>query len=160
MDAVARQREAIRLLSEQPWFALATIDRKEVPLVSYIPFTIVGVAFGIVVSRLAAHSAPLLARRSASVLLVDSGSQVTDAYARLRFSIAVNTSPEPPGSGSADAIWSALEQRHGETVRALRDLPDFNAISLEPVSGRFILGFAAAFDFSAAAIAELMKNVG
>ncbi len=160
MDALARQREAIRLLSEQPWFALATIDHKEAPLVSYIPFTIVGVAFGIVVSRLAAHAAPLLARRPASVLLVDSGRQGSDAYARFRFTIAVNTSPEVPGSANADAIWSALEERQGETVRTLRDLPDFDAISLEPISGRLVLGFAAAFDFSAAAIAELMQNAG
>lgn len=160
MDAIARQREATRLISEESWFALATIDREGAPIVSYMPFAIVGVAFGIVVSRLAAHAVPLLARRPASVLLVDSGRELRDAYARLRFGIAVNTAPEVPGSANADAVWSALERRHGETVRTLRDLPDFNAVSLTPISGRLILGFAAAFDLSGAAIAELVQNAG
>jgi putative heme iron utilization protein len=158
MDAVARRREAIRLLCTQRWLALATVDQGGVPATSYLPFAIVDGAFGIVVSRLAVHSAPLLAGCLASVLLVDSDAQLADAYARARFSIGVTASPQAAGSSSAVAIWSALERRQGETARTLRTLPDFDAILLEPVNGRLVLGFAAAYDLSGASVAELMKN--
>jgi heme iron utilization protein len=151
--------EAIRLLSKPLWLALATIDRDGLPTISYLPFAIAGKAFGIVVSRLAAHAAPLLAHRPASVLFVDGDSTLSDAYMRPRLSIGVNANPQTASSASADLIWSALEKRQGETVRTLRSLPDFDAIALEPISGRLVLGFAAAFDLSQTAIAELMENV-
>jgi heme oxygenase (biliverdin-IX-beta and delta-forming) len=150
------RREAARLISGPLWFALGTVDQGGAPSVSYVPFATVDGTFGMVVSRLAAHTANLLARRPASVLLVDDDRQ-GDAYARARFSIAVMASTNAPGSGRADAIWSALEARQGATVRILRALPDFEAISLEPLNGRLVLGFASAHDLSAAEIVQLLR---
>jgi putative heme iron utilization protein len=157
MDAGDPRREAGRLISAQLWFALGTVDQSGVPSVSYVPFAAVDGAFGMVVSRLAAHTVNLLARRPASVLLVDDDFQQDDAYARARFSIGVTARPNAPGSAKAEAIWSALEARQGATVRTLRALPDFHAISLEPVSGRLVLGFASAHDLGATAIVELLR---
>lgn len=157
MEAGDPWREAARLISAQLWFALGTVDEIGVPSVSYVPFATVDGAFGVVVSRLAAHSVNLLARRPASVLLVDDDFRQRDAYSRTRFSIGVTPWPSPPGSAKADAIWSALEARQGATVRTLRSLPDFEAISLEPASGRLVLGFASAHDLGAAAIGELLR---
>jgi putative heme iron utilization protein len=160
MDAIARRREAIRLLAEQVWFALATVDAGGFPTISYIPFAIVGAAFGVVVSRLAAHTSQLLAGRRASVLLVDSYAELSDAYVRSRFSISVNASPLTADSSGANAIWSALERRQGDTVQTLRMLPDFTAISLEPINGRLVLGFASAYDLKGDAVKELLENAG
>lgn len=160
MDAGDPRREAARLLCAQLWFALGTVDASGVPSVSYVPFAAQGGAFGIVVSRLAAHTVNLLARRPASVLLVEDHVERRDAYVRARFSIAVTASPNAAGSAEADAIWSALESRQGETVRTLRMLPDFEAISLEPVRGRLVLGFASAYDLAAGVIAELLRAAG
>jgi len=130
------------------------------PSVTYVPFARVDGSFGIVVSRLAAHTADLVARRPASVLLVDDELERRDAYARARFSIQVTASPQAAGSASAGAIWSALEARHGETVRILRELPDFEAILLEPLRGRLVLGFASAHDLRAETIVELLRSAG
>jgi putative heme iron utilization protein len=157
MDGTEPRREAARLISAQSWLALATVDAGGVPAVSYVPFATVDGAFGIVVSRLAAHTANLVARRPASVLLVDDDAPGGDAYDRVRFSIGVTASPNAPGSATSDAIWSALETRHGATVRILRELPDFAAVSLTPQSGRIVLGFASAHDIGAAALGELLR---
>ena len=151
------RREAGRLISAQRWLALGTVDQSGIPSVSYVPFAPVDGAFGIVVSRLAAHTANLLARRPASLLLIDDDAEQPDAYARARFTIGVTAQANAPGSARADAIWSALESRQGATVRTLRALPDFQAISLEPVSGRLVLGFASAHDIGADAIVELLR---
>ncbi len=152
------RREAARLVSAQLWLALGTVDPSGVPSVSYAPFAPVEGTFGIVVSRLAAHTGNLLARRHASVLLVDDAPQTRDAYMRARFTIGVTAVPNPPGSTQAESIWSALEARQGATVQTLRVLPDFQAISLEPVGGRLVLGFAAAHDVSADAVVELLRG--
>jgi putative heme iron utilization protein len=159
MEASDPRREAARLISAQLWFALGTVDVRGAPSVSYVPFATVDGAFGVVVSRLAAHTFNLLARRSASVLLVDDDVEQRDAYTRTRFSISVEAVPRTPKSAEADAIWSALEARQGTTVRTLRTLPDFEAISLEPGSGRIVLGFASAHDLGAGAIVELLQSV-
>jgi hypothetical protein len=160
MEADELRREAVRLIAARIWLALGTVDQSGVPSVTYVPFASVNGAFGIVVSRLAAHTASLMERRPASVLLVDDGFAERDAYTRPRFTIGVTASPNAPGSAQADAIWSSLESRHGETVRVLRMLPDFEAIALEPVSGRLVLGFASAHDLGATEIVELLRAAG
>lgn len=151
--------EAGRLISAQSWLALATIDSSGTPSVSYAPFAPVDGAFGMVASRLAAHTSSLLALRPASILLVDDDVRQRDAYARARFSVGVTASPQAAGSAQAEAVWSALEARHGATVRVLRTLPDFEAISLEPGNGRLVLGFASAHDLDAKSIVELVRAV-
>jgi len=158
MNGDDTRRQAGHLISEQRWLALGTVDQSGIPSVSYVPFATVDGAFGIVVSRLAAHSANLLARRPASLLLVDDGAEEPDAYARTRLTVGVTAQTNTPGSARANAIWSALESRQGATVRTLRTLPDFQAISLDPVSGRLVLGFASAHDLGADAIGELLRT--
>lgn len=157
MESADPTSEAVRLISSQRWIALATVDPKGATSISYAPFAPVRGAFGIVVSRLAAHTANLLALRPASILLVDDDFERRDAYARSRFSIGVMPRVNERGSPAADAVWSALEALQGETVRILRTLPDFEAISLHPQSGRLILGFASAYDIAAETIQEALR---
>ena len=157
MEGVHPRREAARLISKLRWFVLATIEQDGSPTLSYVPFAVVDGAFGMVASRLAAHTANLLARRPASVILVDDDGPAVeqpDAYARSRFSIGVTASPRVRGSFEADAIWSALAARRGATVGIVRTLPDFEAFALRPSGGRLVLGFASAHDLDVAAIID------
>jgi heme oxygenase (biliverdin-IX-beta and delta-forming) len=156
MERTDAQREAARLIAAQSWLALATVDESGVPSASYVPYAPIDGAFGIVVSRLAAHTANLAARRPASILVVDDGGRDRDAYARTRLSVAVEASAHAPGSQTWAAIWSALESRHGATVRILRELPDFYAVSLAPEHGRIVMGFASAHDVGADVLRELL----
>jgi putative heme iron utilization protein len=151
------QSAGAQLIQKQRWLALATIDDAGDTEISYAPFAAHGGAFGIVVSRLAAHTANLLAGRSASVLIVDEA-EMPDSYARSRFSIAVTPRVHAPGSAEANLIWTALEARQGTTVQTLRMLPDFTPISLEPGNGRLVLGFAAAHNVAAAIIKEMLDT--
>lgn len=154
---LTQEREVARLISSLPWIALATVGESGTPSISYVPFAPVRGAFGIVVSRLAAHTASLLARRPVAILFVDDNSAQPDVYARTRLSVDVSVMPSEPGSTAADAVWTALERRHGETVSTLRLLPDFDAISLEPRGGRLILGFASAHDITDVAIKASLR---
>lgn len=160
MEAEEPGRAAARLVSAQTWLALGTVDENGAPSLSYVPFAPAGGAFGVAVSGLAAHTAHLAARRPASVLLVDGDAAQQDAYTRTRLSVAVTAWPHAPGSPEAEAVWSALERRQGGTVRMLRTLSDFLAVSLAPVSGRLVLGFASAHDLGGTAIADLLRAIG
>ena len=157
MEAADPRLEAARLIATQTWCALGTVDPVGVPSVTYVPFAVVDGAFGVVVSRLAAHTASLLARRPASILLVGDELPPSDAYTRARFTIGVRPAPQIAGSKAADAVWSALAARQGATVGILRTLPDFDAVRLEPLDGRLILGFASAHDLAAGAIVEMLR---
>lgn len=157
MESTSARREAARLIAAQPWLALATVDERGAPSASYVPCAPVGGAFGIVVSRLAAHTANLAARRAASILLVDDEGRGQDAFTRVRLSMSVQASAHAPETEPWAAIWSALENRHGATVRTLRELPDFHAVSLAPEQGRIVLGFASAHDVGAAVLRELLR---
>jgi putative heme iron utilization protein len=150
------RREAARLISTRPWFALATVEPDGAPTLSYIPFVFVDGTFGMVASRLAAHTPNLLAGRSAAIILIDDVEH-GDSYAQARLSVDVSPLARPRGSAHAEAIWSALAARHGQTVQILRTLPDFEAIALRPVGARLVLGFAAAHDLDAETIAAGMR---
>lgn len=154
------QKQAALLVGAQRWLALATTDDEGVPHISYAPFASVLGTFGIVVSRLAQHTAHLLAERPAAILLI--GGNVDqpdpyqwDPYARVRLSVDVV--PHRAEAANAGELWSALEARHGETVGILRSLTDFEPIELRPVRGRLILGFASAHDVDAASIREMLR---
>lgn len=147
--------QAASLIATQRWLALATVDESGVPTASYVPFAPVLGGFAIVVSRLSAHTPHLLAQRPAAVLIVGDGT--ADPYSRSRLSVDVAPRTNPAGSKEAQTIWSALQERHGETVAILHTLPDFEAISLDPKHGRLVLGFASAHDLDAATIAELLR---
>jgi putative heme iron utilization protein len=157
MDDVNPRRSAAQLIAAVRWFALATLDEHGSPALSYVPFAAAGGAFAIVASRLAAHTANLLARRPATIILVDADAR-GDAYAQPRLSIQVSACPQPRGSAEADAIWSALVARHGATATILRTLPDFEAISLAPGTGRLVSGFASAHDLDASAIVDSLRT--
>jgi putative heme iron utilization protein len=148
---------AAALLRDARWFALATLAAHGEPATSYVPFTRVEGAFGIVVSALAAHAAHLAARPAVSLLAVGEQPPDGDAFARARIAIDALAHETPRDSAEAAAIWDGLVARHGETAALLRTLPDFRAIRLVPVRARLVLGFAAASDLDAAALADLLR---
>ncbi len=139
MDHDDLDAAAACLIAAQPWLALATTSDAGEAQQSYLPFAVAGAVFGIVASRLAAHTANLLARRPAAIMLVAPSDTAGDAYARPRLSIAVAPLPHA-------------------RVALLRSLPDFEAVALVPVSGRLILGFASAHDLDAAALGRALRH--
>jgi heme iron utilization protein len=152
----ASPQGAAALLAAGRWLALATTDASGRAAVSYVPFALVGEAFGVALSRLANHTAHLLARPAAAVLLTAEPGASEDPYARPRLSIEVLANVAPRGSPASLAIWDALEKRHGPTVSVLRGLPDFETMTLAPHSARFVAGFAAARDLDAATLRRVV----
>jgi putative heme iron utilization protein len=149
---------AASLVANCRWLALATLGESGVPSTSYAPFAIVEASFAIAVSRLSAHTAELRSSPAASLLLTAEPAREADAYARTRLAVEVLSRFAVRGSPPSEAVWSALEDRHGATVRILRALPDFETVLLEPRRARLIAGFAAALDLDAATVRRILRG--
>jgi heme iron utilization protein len=143
MDDAEMARAARAMVADARWMALATVADAGEPAMSYVPFAPVESGFGIVVSRLAAHTAHLTARPRAALLLVGEDAADGDPFARSRLSIDV-VARAVTDPVAASTVWDALARRNGPTVEILRTLPDFRAFVFQPIRARIVLGFAQA----------------
>ncbi len=152
-----RSSAALRMLLETPSaLALATVDDAGHPHATYAPFAIADGAIVVALSTLAAHGRHLRARSDASLLLVEEALSGQDAYARARITLAVNAFAIAEDA-RRDAAWDALGKRHGATIAVLAGLPDFTLFACAPSAGRMVLGFAAAYDIDAPALAAALR---
>jgi len=146
--------DAAEILAATSWLMLASTGADGRPHASYVPFAPLETGLGIVVSALAAHTRNLVDRPWSCALIVWDANVADGDYARPRLSIDVGATIAPPTSAQAASIWAALDARHGPIITMLASLPDFNAILLEPIGARLILGFAAAYELDRDATLE------
>lgn len=151
--------DTARILASTSWLALSTVDLRGAPQASYVPFALLSDGLCIVTRRNAAYAASLRERRHACVLVVSDDLVASEgSYARARLSIEVFVRPVASNSEEADVIWSALETRHGDSIKALRRLFDFDSLILEPFHARLILGFASAQDLNRFQVLEQIRE--
>jgi len=134
------------LLASQKTLLLSTADVNGVPDCSYAPFVrdSDGI-FYIYVSNMATHTGNLLSNPQASILFIRSEAESANLFARERAMLmcaVIEIGREEPGY--ADKV-NALQEQFGEVIDMLRSLPDFHLFALQPITGRYVLGFGRAF---------------
>ncbi|MEA3404170.1 MAG: HugZ family protein [Pseudomonadota bacterium] len=113
--------------------------------------------FAIFVSELAQHTQNLLVLEKlpksnstglvAGLLLADE-SETEQMFARERLSMQLSVERITEEPLRSDTI-SNMQNQFGEVVEVLRGLPDFHCFKLKVVSGRYVRGFGAAYEFAA-----------
>lgn len=126
---------------------LATVGTDGRPNASYAPFIRdEAYRFYIYVSGLSTHTQNLHANPQTSILLMEDEAQARQIFARTRLSYDCTAQlidrEEPSWAGLVDGFAA----RFGPVVEMLRELPDFRIFQLTPVSGRFVMGFGAAYE--------------
>jgi putative heme iron utilization protein len=143
-----------RLISEQRWAALATVDSKGHPqasMVAYVPepgFT--GVLLHL--SRLSAHTGRLLETPWASLAISEPDNAQRDPQTLARVSISGPTRPIVPQSEA----YAAGKQHYLARLPDAEQLfgfGDFMLLRLQPQALRFVGGFGRAFSFSGSDLA-------
>ncbi len=153
----ALEQEAARFVEGFCSVCLATVSEAGAPHASYAPFVRDEVGcFYIYVSELATHAQNLLAGSRASLLLVASEQETTQAYARKRFTIDCGSQRLAVGSVDWVAAMVRLEQAHGKVISVLKTL-DFHLFRLAPESGNYVRGFGKADDFSGEALRQIVS---
>lgn len=136
------------LLQQQPVAALATLHQGE-PAVSMVPFAQLpaGRGFVIHVSRLATHTADMLAHPGVSLLVVGAPEAAPTPLARPRASIQGRARPCPPESPDHAAARAAYLARLPD-AQELFTFADFSLFVIEPEALRYVAGFGRAMSFT------------
>ncbi len=128
--------------------ALATSDEHGHPDISYCPYLLHNGNLYIFISELAAHTINLRHRPALSLMLIEDESSSSNIFARQRISLKGQAKFISRSDKQWRNILNHFEQQRGETIKVLRELPDFHLVKIEAGSGRFVKGFAQAYDFS------------
>ena len=126
---------------------LATADCDGQPQASYASCVVdEGRNIYIFVSGRSAHTQNLTAAGRVSVLFVEDESKTTQMFARKRLSYDCTATLLERGSAQWEAIAQTFLDKFGNIVEVMIGLPDFRIFQLKPHSGRFVMGFGAAYD--------------
>jgi putative heme iron utilization protein len=126
---------------------LSTVTPSGQPQASYAPFVMDGDRqFYIFVSGLSSHTENLQRSPQAGVLLIQDEAKTNQIFARQRLmydcDVALIERHDPQWTIYADQF----KTRFGAIIDMLRQLPDFQVFRLKPRSGRFVMGFGAAYE--------------
>ena len=136
---------------------LSTLTAEGQPQASYAPFvTGSDRAFYIFVSGLSSHTQNLKAIARAGILLIEDEAQASQIFARQRLmydcTVELIERHNPEWTTWADRFSA----RFGNLIQMLRQLPDFQIFRLMPQSGRFVVGFGAAYEIDPSNFSRLI----
>jgi heme iron utilization protein len=126
---------------------ISTVSQQGVPNASYAPFIMdESKNIYIYVSGLSTHTQNLQAVPKVSVLFIEEESQTKQIFARRRLNFDCEATLVERETQSWNQTVDSFESRFGEIISVLRDLPDFRIFQLKPATGRFVIGFGAAYE--------------
>ena len=152
-------RESVEDLARSVSVAsLGTIHDGE-PAVSMVPFALSqdGTAIYVHVSRLARHTADMIRAPRVALMIMESESTGTSSLALARLSMEGEAREIAHDSSEYMSARAAYIERHPE-AEPMFGFADFSLFAISLESGRFVGGFARAFDLSAEALAEVLRE--
>ncbi len=138
---------------------LSTITADGAPHASYAPFIMErDRTFYIFVSGLSTHTENLKTTAKAGILLIEDETQANQIFARQRLMydcrVELIDRHDPQWT-----VWvDKFAVRFGNLITMLRQLPDFQMFQLKPQSGRFVVGFGAAYAVDSSNLSRLMPT--
>lgn len=146
------------LLHEQQVAALATLHKGE-PSLSMVPYALLprGGVFAVHVSRLAVHTADMLANPAVSLLVVAPAGSASSPQELQRASIQGRAKPLPPESAEYAQASVLYVTRFPSSERTF-SFSDFSLFAIEPRSVRFVGGFARATTILAKEFSAVMQG--
>ena len=138
---------------------LGTVSAAGQPQASYAPFVKdeVGNLY-VFVSGLSAHTQNLTAIGKVSALFVEDEAQTPQIFARKRLSYDCTATLVSRDSEHWRSLVQQFEDRFGNIIEVMKGLADFRIFQLQPQSGRFVLGFGAAYDVDPNDLSQLIHR--
>ncbi|PSN11342.1 pyridoxamine 5-phosphate oxidase [filamentous cyanobacterium CCT1] len=136
---------------------LSTVSGEGAPQASYAPYVMDDdYRLYIFTSGLSAHTQNLQNTGQAGVLLIEDEAETGQVFARQRITYDCQAQLLPRGTADWETVADRFEQRFGEIIAMLRSLDDFQIFCLSPQSGRFVMGFGAAYAVDAQNLSQLV----
>jgi len=155
------QTQIESLLDDLKSLMLATVHRDQMPLASYSPFARSddGESIWILVSDLAGHAKNLARTRVCSVLIIRDESESAQVYIRERLQYEMTATEIQRNTPAWNLGINALTSRQGALVETLTTLSDFRLFSLQPDSGRYIVGFGQAYELEKQTLVQIKHHL-
>ena len=126
---------------------LASSDAVGVPEISYSPFVMEHESFFILVSELSKHTGNLRERSRVSAMLIEDEKDAASIYARRRLILHCAIKEHRREGKRWEELLPLFKAEFGDVVTIMETLTDFVLFELQPLDGRWITGFGAAFTF-------------
>ncbi|MBE9247869.1 pyridoxamine 5'-phosphate oxidase family protein [Dolichospermum sp. LEGE 00240] len=137
---------------------ISTVNKQGIPNASYAPFVMDDDKnIYIYVSGLATHTQNIQNHPFVSVLFIDDEIKTKQIFARRRLNFDCTANLLERETEQWQEIVDKFQVRFGELISTLRSLPDFRILQLTPNSGRFVIGFGAAYNISHDNINQLVQ---
>lgn len=102
----------------------------------------------IFVSALARHTKNLLQHPHVSLLWIEDEQSSSNLFARERLTLQCTSSTIARDDHEWELLLTLFEDHHGETVRLLKQLQDFQLFRFETIEGLYVRGFGKAYQLS------------
>jgi putative heme iron utilization protein len=140
---------------------LATCSPEGVPNASYAPFILDNDRnFYIYISGLSTHTQNLAATGKASIMAIKDEAQTGQLFARERLTFECTAHELERETPHWETIADEFADEFGKIISVFRPLTDFRIVQLVPSSGRFVIGFGAAYDVSGDKLDQLVQVTG
>ena len=149
------QQEIDTLRNSLKTVQLATTDVKGKPEASYAPYVWIEQACYLYLSELASHTRNLLINPDISLLFIEAEEKTRNLFARRRIILQGEVHTIGRDSSQFQQIMTQFKQRLGDFVNVIEPLQDFHLFQIRPQSGRFIRGFAQAFELTGPGLSEI-----
>lgn len=127
---------------------MATLDAEGLPEASYAPFVWIDDSCYLFLSLLARHTQNLNVNPSISLLLIEDQADARNQFARRRVIWQGQAEKIERDIDLFKAVMQGFRDRFGDFIDIIEPLQDFQLFKVTPKSGRFIRGFAQAFQLS------------
>ena len=134
---------------------LATIDADGKPESSYAPYVWIEKAVYLYLSELARHTTNLKANPAISLLFIEGEEKSRNLFARRRIILQGEVQKIARESNQFAAIMTEFKNQFGNFIDVIEPLQDFHLFRINPQRGRFIRGFAQAYELTGLDLNEI-----
>jgi len=148
------RKEYLTLRDKLQSVQMATLGVGNLPEASYAPFIWFEDACFLFLSALAKHTQNLNLNPAISLLLIEGEADARNQFARRRIIWQGNTETVGRDSELFKQVMQGFRDRFGDFIDIIEPLQDFQLFKVKPETGRFIRGFAQAFQLSGEGLAN------
>ena len=134
---------------------LATIDADGKPESSYAPYVWIEKTAYLYLSELARHTTNLKINPFISLLFIEDEEKSRNLFARRRIILHGEVQKIARESNQFAAIMTEFKNQFGNFIDVIEPLQDFHLFRINPQSGRFIRGFAQAYELTGPGLNEI-----
>ncbi len=127
---------------------LATVNSDGNPESSYAPYVWIGQACYLYLSELARHSTNLIANPAISLLFIEGEEKTKNLFARRRIILQGEVQIIARDTHLYKTVMTEFKLQFGDFIDVIEPLQDFHLFQIIPQTGRFIRGFAQAYELT------------